>query len=603
MIRKVRCVSFFLLLSLLAGCGSSSDFVATGVNPPVQLDPEPQPTTGPDPAPPTAVNDTVQALGNATLNQSAANGVLVNDTLNGATVSTFDSTTTRGGTVVLSSDGSFIYTPPFGFTGTDTFTYTLQNVDGASTATVTLDIPNQGFFVNNQVMPGGNGSQATPFDDIADALNAASSGDIIYVFAGDGSAYTTDPINLPDGVSLIGESSGLVLGQQIEPVGTAPLLVTTVNLGDGNTVSGFTFGDNGTNSIVGNGVSGALISGNTFNDPVFRGLILTDISGDWVIEGNAFNGTQTQHIDLTNISGNITVERNIFGATDDRGVELDVDETLAGDMTFIIRANTWNDESSVNCEEAVLIRIDNLPLDLTVIYEDNVLNGSDTSSFAWSEGLNIQTREAVNITCRAATNVLDNLGEDGFALDSIRGNATLEILDNTITNCRAQGIEIVCSSNETSVTAQSVTIQNNVIGLTGQRGIDLLLPFQGLGRTVTGLVSSNQISNCGTDGIVVRGGESANTNAAIAIRDNTISQVGEQSLEVDIDSATVCLDITDNVVGAGMAFIETVTGTINVERLDALTGGPLDTVNTFFAGTVSTSGNVNAVNGGFCSIP
>jgi endonuclease/exonuclease/phosphatase family metal-dependent hydrolase len=45
------------------------------------------------------------------------------------------------GTLSLSSDGSFVYTPNAGFVGTDTFTYRASDADGAnSTATVSVDV-------------------------------------------------------------------------------------------------------------------------------------------------------------------------------------------------------------------------------------------------------------------------------------------------------------------------------------------------------------------------------------------------------------------------------------------------------------------------------
>ncbi len=48
--------------------------------------------------------------------------------------------TVQNGSVTLYSDGSFSYTPDQGFTGGDSFTYVLENADGASMATVTLNV-------------------------------------------------------------------------------------------------------------------------------------------------------------------------------------------------------------------------------------------------------------------------------------------------------------------------------------------------------------------------------------------------------------------------------------------------------------------------------
>ena len=50
-------------------------------------------------------------------------------------------TTTSGGTVTLNTDGTFIYTPPVGFQGVDSFDYTIVDPSGATDdATVTLNV-------------------------------------------------------------------------------------------------------------------------------------------------------------------------------------------------------------------------------------------------------------------------------------------------------------------------------------------------------------------------------------------------------------------------------------------------------------------------------
>ena len=50
-------------------------------------------------------------------------------------------TTAQNGTVVLQSNGDYEYTPPTGFTGTDTFAYTVTDQQGnTDTAAVTIDV-------------------------------------------------------------------------------------------------------------------------------------------------------------------------------------------------------------------------------------------------------------------------------------------------------------------------------------------------------------------------------------------------------------------------------------------------------------------------------
>ena len=80
---------------------------------------------------PVAVGDTYTALLNTPLVIAVGNGLLINDfddNIPGLSVSTYSPMSTQGGTVVVNPNGSFTYTPPNGFTGNDTFNYTI--IDG-----------------------------------------------------------------------------------------------------------------------------------------------------------------------------------------------------------------------------------------------------------------------------------------------------------------------------------------------------------------------------------------------------------------------------------------------------------------------------------------
>ncbi len=94
------------------------------------------PCTGPV----AAKNDSYSTYKNTTLT-IAAPGVLTNDTdpqhdpLTASLVST-----TKHGTLTLNANGSFVYVPTAGFTGTDTFTYQVSDGSKSDTATVTITV-------------------------------------------------------------------------------------------------------------------------------------------------------------------------------------------------------------------------------------------------------------------------------------------------------------------------------------------------------------------------------------------------------------------------------------------------------------------------------
>ncbi len=93
---------------------------------------------------PVAVPDTYNHIAeNGTLNVSAANGVLSNDSdPSNLALSATLQTGTSHGSLVLNADGSFTYTPNAAFFGQDSFTYTLSDGNHSldRTATVTLNV-------------------------------------------------------------------------------------------------------------------------------------------------------------------------------------------------------------------------------------------------------------------------------------------------------------------------------------------------------------------------------------------------------------------------------------------------------------------------------
>jgi ELWxxDGT repeat protein/VCBS repeat-containing protein len=99
-------------------------------------------------APPVAVDDSssgYRTTPGTSLNINAIDGVLQNDSDggDGPTLSAVAGvkTSTNNGTVTLNADGSFVYTPGTGFTGTDTFTYqATDGIDTSSLATVTIAV-------------------------------------------------------------------------------------------------------------------------------------------------------------------------------------------------------------------------------------------------------------------------------------------------------------------------------------------------------------------------------------------------------------------------------------------------------------------------------
>ena len=87
---------------------------------------------------PVALGSSYATSSGRPLRVAAKKGVLSKDTLNGATLSSH--TSPGHGTLTLLANGSFTYVPRQAFDGEDSFTYTLRNGLGRSTATVKIQV-------------------------------------------------------------------------------------------------------------------------------------------------------------------------------------------------------------------------------------------------------------------------------------------------------------------------------------------------------------------------------------------------------------------------------------------------------------------------------
>src|SRR5262245_31535413 len=223
-------------------------------------------------ASPIAFDDSYTAAGNVAF--GATISLLINDTeplgpeglaLNTGTAiqnTGVAFATTQGGSVTLNANGTFTYISAVGFEGVDTFTYTLRDTgldavagnadDLTDTGTVSITVGPSVWFIDNNAAPGGNGTQASPFNSIA-AFNAAQgtangpdAGDFIYLRQGTGTYSEADGINLANGQTLIGAGQDLVVnGVTIETHTAAPTIQVTgannegVQLAQDNTLKGF----------------------------------------------------------------------------------------------------------------------------------------------------------------------------------------------------------------------------------------------------------------------------------------------------------------------------------------------------------------------------
>jgi predicted extracellular nuclease len=111
---------------------------------------------------PQANPDAYDARSGAPLNVDAANGILANDT--GGPLQIVTNTNPAHGTLTLNSDGSFTYTPQVGYTGSDSFSYTIGN----AAQLYKTNLPPMATIGGVPITAGGYGSSLYPVPGSSD---------------------------------------------------------------------------------------------------------------------------------------------------------------------------------------------------------------------------------------------------------------------------------------------------------------------------------------------------------------------------------------------------------------------------------------------------
>ena len=131
-------------------------------------------------------------------------------------VTVTSNTTPAHGTVTMNSNGTFTYTPNAGFSGADTFQYTITDSNDpanpkTATATITINVGTVVWYVNNTLGSNGNGEANSQFNNLASANTAAGANSVIFVYQGSGNY--TGGVSMKSGEDLLGQPFGLTVEQ------------------------------------------------------------------------------------------------------------------------------------------------------------------------------------------------------------------------------------------------------------------------------------------------------------------------------------------------------------------------------------------------------
>lgn len=414
-----------------------------------------------------------------------------------------------------SAAGTFRYLPTAGYSGPDSFTYTLRDAGGlADTATVTINVNSaRVWYVGNTAAPAGMGRSSDPFDTLAEAQAASSSGDTIYIFYGDG--------------TTTGQNAGIVLKDTQRLLGEGVALTVPVGVNGG--ASPTTLRAAGSQPRVGNAAGNGVAATDAVPAEI-RGLSLSG-------SANAID------ISLTSAgTGTLAIKDNtIFGA----GAEgIDINQSSSGALTLDVQNNTWNTAGT------------------------HTGNAFDARTIAGALNLNVGNN--TNILASATGVLLDGSGGGtltvtGFANNSIhRNTAGAGVSANTVT------FDVTPGGGFQTVAGGITTLGTSGDGV---GGAGMLL------TSVKGDLSFTDLDIVADSGAGLQAGSAGAFNAGsgtgfrIAVDAGFSTITANGGAAVDLNTVTAALPFatisSSNSTGAGVA-LSTLLGTFSAGTSSAI---------------------------------
>ncbi|MDQ6631795.1 MAG: cadherin-like domain-containing protein, partial [Verrucomicrobiota bacterium] len=437
---------------------------------------------------PIARPDSYSAIGNTLLTVSVGSGVLTNDSDpdgDSISVNSFSPTSANGGSVTMAGNGSFTYTSAVGFTGTDTFTYSISDGNGGtSSSIVTVTVSNHVWFVNN-AGPNGDGRQNSPFNSLTSAASASTTNDFIYLYQGSGN-YTAG-IVLKNGQQLIGSGDPLeVGGTTLLLAGVRPAIFVpsgaALTLASNNIVHGLNINSAGGRSISGASVGSLVISNVIASATGGAALNLASGTVNVTLDGASSTNSADNGIVLNNINNTVVVNSGFitgaaggaFKITGGNGTN-----TYAGGIS-----NTAGRSVDISGRNGGVVTLSGSLSDtgFGVIVQNNTA-GTTTFSGAM-KNLSTGANPAVTLTSNT-----------GHTINFVGGGLNLTTTSGTGFNATggATAINVTGASNTiSSVNGTALNIANTTIGVSG-------LTFQSItsnGGSATGII----LDNTGTNG-------------------------------------------------------------------------------------------------------
>ncbi len=505
------------------------------------------------------------------------------------TITAFDVTSSGNGTVAMVTSGAdmgkFSYEPAPGFTGIDTFSYTITNSAGmtdSGVVSITVTGPVV-WYVN--VATGsdttGKGTLSSPYATVNRAATASAAGHRIFVASGtyNGTSITLDTNEMLIGQGVVGTSfDAVVLGgtpsadtTHARPAinGTKPIIArlsggNTVTLSNGNTIVGCTIANvGGGYAVIGNAITTLQI-----------GNAAPGAAADTQLTST---GTSLGCLSLTGAaSGNVNVTAQISATV---GRSLNISDRTGGTLSIIGKVTdngsgvllSSNTGATLNLRCLVLNTSSNTALTAISGGTLNITNGGSDAIDNDGDGSTDEANEAnvITTTSGQALNVSNtNIGASGLTFRSISSGAGANNGITLVSTGTAGGLTVTGDGSANSggtISGKTGSNGSNTDGIgiylsnTSNVSLNrmLLQNFQNFairGFNVSGFAMANCTVNA-TSG--TNGNDAASNEGSIAFGDQLNSSLSGLSGTVTISNCVIANGHEDNFV------VSNHTGTMN----------------------------------------
>jgi uncharacterized repeat protein (TIGR01451 family) len=485
---------------------------------------------------PDAVDDMHSVTGNVRINTASSGfSVLSNDnTATPAPITAFDSTSAQGGNVTMNtSTGTFTYDPPRGFTGTDSFTYTISNANGSDTGTVVLTVSDMVWFINNSAgacAAASCGRLTSPYNSLsgfeADNGNGGSNpeaGDNIFIYTGSGNY--TGPLTLENSQRVIGQGAsssletlaGITLAPDSDALpstgGTNPTITNAsgggIILAQNNNLHGLTISNTSGTGLSGTGFGTLTVSENVI-------VSNTTTAGTAVSLSNGVLAASFLSISAGNNDGNpdpangivLTNTTGSFAVTGSGGSCTSATPTCTGGT---IQNTIGADDSTASPQGTAIVLNNATNVSLTRMHISGNSNygirGTSVNGFT----LNNSLIDGVNGTNDAAPFM-----DSSVVFDNLTGSAAIS--NTSISGGFANNFRLL----NTAGTLNRLTFTSDIIGANSTTNGDDAVRIEGTGTAVVNVTVQNSAFTSAR-GDLFQMGQSGTGNADLIFSTNALS--------------------------------------------------------------------------------